>query len=175
MTTELGDWLIIVFTGIVAVSTVFYAILTWRLVAETRRMREAQTEPRVSVRVEQEHGGLPAYELVIQNEGQGVAKNVRFEFEGDPTYFRYSSSRRAPPQVDKLTAIKDGLDYLEPSQVYRYPVGIVLPEEFERATEKPWTFGIKYENLQGEQRTNRRLWTSLNSEVCSLRQTTLKI
>ena len=90
MTAELGDWLIVAFTFVVAGSTVAYVILTWRLVTETRRMREAQTEPRVSVRVEQESGRHPGYELTISNEGQGVAKNVRFKFEGDPTYFRNS-------------------------------------------------------------------------------------
>ena len=47
MTAELGDWLIVAFTFVVAGSTVAYVILTWRLVTETRRMREAQTEPRV--------------------------------------------------------------------------------------------------------------------------------
>ena len=60
---EVYEWLIVAFTGVVALSTVVYAFLTWRLVSETRRMREVQTEPRVSVRVEPDHTGLPGYEL----------------------------------------------------------------------------------------------------------------
>jgi hypothetical protein len=46
------DVLLLVFSGVVALSTVVYAVLTWKLVAETRKMREAQTEPKVSVFVE---------------------------------------------------------------------------------------------------------------------------
>ena len=87
---DVGQILMVVFTGVVAFSTGVYAVLTWRLVTETRRMREFQMEPRVCIRVEADRTGLLGYELVIQNEGQGVAKNVRFGFEGDPTYFRNS-------------------------------------------------------------------------------------
>ena len=75
MTTELGDWLIVAFTFVVAGSTVAYVILTWRLVAETRRMREAQTEPRISERSERRNKAdmwdTVRMELVIRNEGQG--------------------------------------------------------------------------------------------------------
>jgi hypothetical protein len=33
--------LTVIFSGVVASATVVYAILTWKLVSETRRMREA--------------------------------------------------------------------------------------------------------------------------------------
>ncbi len=151
---ELGEILIIVFTGVVAGSTVAYALLTRQLVSETRRMREVQTEPRVSIRVEADHTGHPGYELVIQNEGQGVAKNVRFEFEGDPSYFRNSWVIRRPPAIDELPIIKNGLDYLEPNQSYRFPLGTVSPGEYERAVETPWTFRTQYESLYGKPRTD---------------------
>lgn len=36
----------VAFSAVVAITTVVYAILTWRLVSETRKMRVAQTEPR---------------------------------------------------------------------------------------------------------------------------------
>lgn len=34
----------VIFAFIVAIATVIYVILTWRLISETRRLREAQTE-----------------------------------------------------------------------------------------------------------------------------------
>lgn len=151
---DLGEVLTIIFTGVVAVSTVIYALLTWRLVSETRRMREVQTEPRVSIRVEADHAGHHGYELVIQNNGQGVAKNVRFEFEGDPTYFRNSWVDRSPPEINELSVIRDGLDFLEPGQVYRFPLGTVSPKEYERAVEAPWTFRTQYESLYGKPKTD---------------------
>ena len=151
---DLGQVLMVVFTGVVALSTVVYAVLTWRLVTETRRMREVQTEPRVSIRIEADRTGLLGYELVIQNEGQGLAKNVRFEFEGDPSYFRNSWVNRRPPAVNDLPIIKNGLDYLEPNQSYRFPLGTVSSEEFERAIEAPWTFRIHYESLYGKRKSD---------------------
>jgi hypothetical protein len=41
----------LLFSGVVAVSTLIYAILTWQLVSETRKTREAQTEPKIEVRI----------------------------------------------------------------------------------------------------------------------------
>ena len=142
------------FTLVVAVSTAVYAYLTWRLVSETRRMREVQTDPRVSIRVEADHTGLPGYELVINNEGQGVAKNVRFEFEGDPSYFHNSWVNRRPTAIDEQHIINKGLDYLEPSQTYRIFLGTTSPEEYERAVETPWTFRTHYESLDGKPKTD---------------------
>ena len=151
---DLGQVLMVIFTGVVALSTVVYAVLTWRLVTETRRMREVQTEPRVSIRIEADRTGFLGYDLIIQNEGQGVAKNVRFEFEGDPSYFRNSWVNRRPPAVNDLPIVKNGLDYLEPNQLYRFPLGTVSSEEFERAIEAPWTFRTHYESLYGKRKSD---------------------
>ena len=147
------DGLITAFTAVVAISTVVYAGLTWRLVAETRKLRQVQTEPRVNVRVEADQGGRHGFELTIQNEGQGVAKNVRFEFEGDPSYFRNSVINNPLPEIPELSIIKNGLDYLDPSQVYRFHMGISSPGEFERAVKKPWKFCVRYEDLYGKRHT----------------------
>ncbi len=150
----MNETLIVIFTGVVAVSTVFYAGLTWKLVSETRTLRKAQTDPRVSVRVQANHTGHPGYELIIRNDGQGVAKSVRFEFEGDPSYFRSSWVGRPPPAINELSIIKDGLDYMEPNQVFRFPLGTVSSREFERAVEAPWTFRTQYEGLDGKRKTD---------------------
>lgn len=151
---ELGEILVIVFTAVVAGTTAAYALLTWQLVSETRKLREVQTDPRVSIRVEADHTGHRGYELVIENNGQGVAKNVQFEFKGDPSYFRNSWVNRAPPAIDELPIIKNGLDYLEPNQAYRFPLGTVSLDEYERAIEAPWTFRTQYESLFGKRRTD---------------------
>ena len=122
----LNDTLIMIFTGVVAVAGLIYAGLTWKLVSETRRMREVQTEPRVSMYLELSdrigHGGM---ELVIRNEGQGGAENIRFDFEGDPTYF-IGNGQQWP--IDKIPIIKNGLPYLGPSQTFRFLLGWLFGE-----------------------------------------------
>ena len=134
-------------------STVVYAGLTWRLVSETRRMREAQTEPRVSVRVElAERVGQGGLELVIRNEGQGPAQNIQFGFEGDPTYFTENGLEQP---IDQIPVIKNGLPYLGPSQHFRVLLGWLFGDAFERASQEPWTFHIDYENPLGKSQRGR--------------------
>ena len=106
----------------------------------------------VDIRLEMDHTGLHGYELVIRNEGEGVARNVRFEFEGDSSYFRESFIRGVLPTVDQLPIITDGLPYLEPGQTFRFSLGTVSEKEFNRAAGDPWIFQVQYENLFGEQR-----------------------
>ena len=138
---------VVVFSGVVALSTVVYAVLTWRLVCETREMRQVQTEPRVSVRVALDHihRGL---ELVICNEGQGAARNVRFTFEGDPTYVKgFLHPRRCLPA--DIAVIKNGLHFLEPGETHRFPLG---QRRNDGASLGSWTFHTRYENLSGKQK-----------------------
>jgi len=49
LTFELAS---LIFSALVAVSTMVYAVLTWKLVSETKKMREAQTEPKISVSIQ---------------------------------------------------------------------------------------------------------------------------
>ena len=49
------------------------------------------------------HGAM---ELVVRNEGQGPAQNIRFGFEGDPTYF-VDNGIGLP--IDQVPVIKNGL------------------------------------------------------------------
>ena len=86
-----------------------------------------------------------------------MAKNVRFDFQGDASYFRNGWINRSPPEINELPVTRNGLDSLEPSQVYRFPLGTVSPEEYERAIETPWTFLTKYENLYGEPRSGTHI------------------
>lgn len=147
---DLSNILLLVFSGLVAVSTVFYALLTLKLVTETRRMREVQTEPRISIRPELAenvgHGGI---ELVIRNEGLGSAQNIRFEFQGDPTYFELSGP------IDQLPVIKNGLQYLGPNQSFRFLLGWLFGEAFTRANQEPWVFEIQYENQVGSKKKDK--------------------
>lgn len=44
--------LTLIFTAVVALSTIFYAFLTAKLVSESRKIREVQTEPRIHITIE---------------------------------------------------------------------------------------------------------------------------
>ena len=73
----------VIFTAVVAIATGVYAILTWRLVSETRKMREAQTEPKVSAIIQPKEEWLNFIDLVVQNVGLGPAYNINFQVNPD--------------------------------------------------------------------------------------------
>ena len=138
----LNEILMIVFTAVVAISTTVYTCLTWKLLSETRNMRKAQTEPRVIVRVALvENDRL---DLVVHNVARGLAKEVRIEFDGDPTYF----DTERP--VDRFPVITNGLPYLEANQLLAFPLGSPTEQQLNRATEAPWTFRTYYKTEEGD-------------------------
>ena len=148
MTTELGEWLIVAFTFVVAGSTVAYAILTWKLVAETRTMREVQTEPRVSARLELAQSlDHRAVELVIRNEGQGQAHKIKFSFEDDLAPF-IERGHRGP--LDEIPAFKNGLPNMAPGQQFRFFLGWLVSDEVKNATSPLRSIGVYYKNLSGK-------------------------
>lgn len=143
------DNLIAIFTGVVAVTTVIYMIITGWLALETRRMRKAQTEPKVSLQLELTdragHGGL---QLAIRNEGMGSAQDIRFKFSGDPNYFVKSGVRKP---ITELPIIRDGMSYLAPGRNFTFVLGWLFGDDFRRAEERPWEFNITYKNSSGKQ------------------------
>jgi len=155
------DVLLLVFSGLVALSTVVYAALTWKLVAETRKMREAQTEPKVSVFVELNDQLFAGVDLVIRNVGQGPAYNIHFAFQGDPAAFADDRP------LDQLPLIKNGLSYLAPNQTFRFMLGVLVGQQFERAMRSPWRFDVTYSGEAG--RSRRDSYTVDFSQFAQLR------
>ena len=142
---DLGQVLMVVFTGVVAASTVVYAKLTSKLVSETRAMRKAQTEPRLSVQVELDENIRDGrMDLVIRNHGDGGAEDIRIGFKGDPTYFNDDRP------IDQVSIIRNGLPYLGPRGTFRIFLGWLIGEAFTRAIQKPWTFDLTYKNSMGD-------------------------
>lgn len=71
----------VLFSALVTLATVVYAGLTWKLVTETRLMREVQTEPKIEVVLKSLDFALHIVRLHIQNVGFGPAQEVRFAFQ----------------------------------------------------------------------------------------------
>ena len=107
------DFWLVFFSGVVALSTVFYAILTWRLVNETRKMREAQTEPMVTITYHSREGKIGDIDLRIKNVGGGPALDIKFEVEPD---FEF----RKGIMLSDLGLFKNGLNCLEPGGERRF-------------------------------------------------------
>jgi hypothetical protein len=135
----------LIFSAVVTVATVVYAILTWRLVKETIRMRMIQTEPEVMVTAQLSELSFAWINLVIENIGSGPARNVRLTATPD---FRYTAQKF----LSESGPFKNGLTYLAPRQQIRI---LVFPENgWPATTEVPLEITVVYETAQG-QRTKR--------------------
>ncbi len=132
----------VIFSAIVAIATTVYAILTWKLTLETRRMREAQTEPRVSVTIQPREEWINFIDIVIQSIGLGPAYNVKFKVEPD---FEYAKGNF----LSELGFIKNGLRYLAPNQKLQFFLTSMI-ENFEEKTKYSFEIKVTYKNSLGK-------------------------
>jgi len=127
----------VIFTAFVAIATVVYAILTWKLVSETRMMREVQTEPKISAIIQPKDYWLNFIDLIIQNIGLGPAYNIKFEISPD---FEDRNLK-----LSEIGFIKHGLRYLAPNQKIQFFL-TSLTENYEEKVKNPFEIRIIYEN-----------------------------
>jgi len=108
----------------VSIATAVYAILTWKLVSETRKMREVQTEPKIFVTIQPREEWINFIDLVIQNTGLGPAYNIKFEVNPD---FEYVKGKF----LSELGFVKNGLKCLAPNQKLQFFLTSMIenPEE----------------------------------------------
>lgn len=103
----------LLFTGVVTLSTVVYAFLTFLLVSETRKMRQVQTEPKVSVYFEPFEEYMKFGCLHIKNIGQGPAVEIVIELLPDGSK---EGAEAFISDFKKLKAVAKGAAYLAPGQ-----------------------------------------------------------
>ena len=150
---DFGSWATfgtLFLTAILAGATIALACLTWTLAQETKKMREYQETPRLSIRAERHiEKGMG---LVLRNEGQGVAHNVRFtQFEGDPTY--YTETIVIPRDWEgatKAPIFENGVTQWEPGQTFTLLLGGSSKDATARAANESWIFHVQYENQSGK-------------------------
>ncbi|MEB4591413.1 hypothetical protein VSS37_10520 [Candidatus Thiothrix sp. Deng01] len=104
-----------VFSGVVTVATVIYAWLTWKLVDETRKMRQAQTEPRVQVTYRVREEWVNLLDISVKNIGLGPAYDIRLHIR---EHNDVSGAQILKEALLKLACFKSGLSYLGPGQEY---------------------------------------------------------
>ena len=141
--------LLVVFSLIVTGATVAYVILTRSLVSETRKMREAQTEPDISVNISSKEESTYLKDIQIQNIGLGAAYNIKFEIVPD---FEYAKGR----MLSEVNLIKDGLHYLAPNQKISFFIASI-PEIFMKKKKSFFDIKVKYENKFGKPYKNTYL------------------
>ncbi len=134
----------VLFTLIVAVSTAFYAILTWRLTSETKKMRKSQTEPKVSVYLQTCRVAMGFFDLIIKNIGLGPAYNVRFEVLEE---FAVRGDRK----LSDVDFIHEGIKYMPPNYSVETFFLQLMGEQYKEIIDKNIKIKVIYENSEGEE------------------------
>jgi hypothetical protein len=143
--------LMVIFTGVVTLSTVVYAILTGLLVAETRRMRQAQTEPRVEVTIKPREEWISLIHVYVRNIGLGPAYEISFEVTAE------AGEEGAKALIQDFTRTQfftTGLRYLGPGQevISDYSQ---MTEKFEAKIESVLIFVVRYKSATGKDYMDR--------------------
>lgn len=103
----------VLFSAAVTLATVVYAFLTWKLVTETRLLREAQTEPRIEITAQPFETAFNLLRLQVRNTGMGPAQRLRFRIKV------VSGGEPAQSMLNELTKpnfFENGLEYFGPGQ-----------------------------------------------------------
>ena len=149
MSADNTDMWVLLFTGVVAISTVLYVALTGWLAWETRNMRKAQTEPQIAAYVHPSERASGFLDLFVQNTGLGAARNVRLSVDPELEYL-------PGKHLSDLGIFKSGWNYLAPNQrLHICYIRLIPPqssegEEAVKAYNKklgtPITISTKWEN-----------------------------
>lgn len=105
---ETSEVVTLFFSGLVAMATIAYVVLTRALVKETQLLRKAHSVPHVSVYLRPSSRWVHILDMVVVNTGPGPALNVRWKVE-------CSDSANQDVHVDVLRSL-DGLGYMAPGQ-----------------------------------------------------------
>ena len=103
----------LVFSLVVTVATVVTACLNARLVSETRRMREAQTEPHIQVTYKIRDEWINLLDVSIRNIGLGPAYDISFELRSEAIN---EEKNDLIASLERLNCFSKGLAYLGPDQ-----------------------------------------------------------
>ena len=132
----------LIFSGAVALSTIVYAFLTWRLSAETIKMRKAHTEPNVSVYLEQNRASIHFLDLIVKNIGSGPAYDVTFKVLEE---FDVPKEKK----LSQIGFIQEGIRYMPPDYLIRcYFLGFL--GNYDQIIDKNIKIQVSYKNANGE-------------------------
>lgn len=146
---DLNQTLTLVFSGIVAASTVVYAILTYSLVKETKAMRLLQITPDIQVYLEKGETNTHSVYCIIENFGYGIASDVKFTIIKDFEYYEKKSLG-----LSNMGSFKHGLSSFYPKKRYKYLYTYLL-ENFENKINDNMEIDVTFKDIFNKEYTRK--------------------
>jgi len=132
----------VIFSAVVAIATIVYAILTWKLVSETIKMRKVQTEPKISITIQTSDAWINFIDMVIQNIGSGAAHDIKFKINPD---FEYAKGKF----LSDFGFMRNGLKYLAPNQKLQFFL-TAMTLNFREKIKTSFEIAAAYQNSTGK-------------------------
>lgn len=126
-------------TFVMALATVFYVILTIRLVSESVKNRRMQIDPKITMDIKSDATHPFLLNFVIENIGNGVALNIKFAIKNEPKL-------KKSKNISDYGFIKNGLKSLSGKAKYKTFFLNTLDEGVE-ATKQLIIVNIDYEDI----------------------------
>jgi len=124
--------------AILAITTLVYAIITGRMLYETKIMRESQTEPHVFITVQPTERARFIKNMVVQNIGPGPAYKLEFKVEPDIEIMKGHF-------LSEINLIKQGFKYFAPNQKIEFMVANSI-EEAKKKEKTLYEVTVTYQN-----------------------------
>ncbi|ETA67627.1 hypothetical protein MettiDRAFT_1054 [Methanolobus tindarius DSM 2278] len=134
--------LTLLFTAVVALTTVVYAILTWKLVSETIKMRKVQTEPHISISIQPREEKFGLIDMIVQNIGLGPAYDVKFDISSDFDII-------AGHKLSDIGFFKNGLQYFAPNQKIKFFMASAYQKNYNDTLKTKIQITATYSNASG--------------------------
>jgi hypothetical protein len=108
---HIGEFIL---SAVIAISTVFYTCINWKMFRESKRQREDKITPLIVAYLKstEDHMMLRLY---IKNIGDGLAKNVIINILQDYNQFGLTNKK-----LSDIGAIRNGLNIFPPKEEYAY-------------------------------------------------------
>lgn len=126
----------VLYQAVLLAASLVLAATTWVLAKETRLLRRAQTDPRLSVWIEPEDREIHWIDMVIENVGGGPAYSITFAPSRD-----FELQKGEP--LSRLGFMSTGLPYLAPRQRIRFFLTNLL-DDFEPKMRSPFDIEVFY-------------------------------
>ena len=126
-------------TLIVAIATVFYVILTLRLVSESIKNRRLQIDPKIVMNILPDEYDIYFLNFIIENVGNGVALNIKFNINNE---YNVKTSKKLSDYI----FIQNGLKTLSGKTKYKSMFSFTIEEDLQIFKE-PMIINIEYEDI----------------------------
>jgi hypothetical protein len=135
----------VIFSAVVTFATLAYSILTAKLVSETIKMRQIQTEPKIEITIKNFDFAINIVRLQVRNIGLGPALNIKFKPEvqsgGD-------AAQSLLQEFTQTNFFKIGLNYFGPGQEIHSSY-TQISENYQAKVESVLLFNLEYESTTG--------------------------